>query len=164
MKLKQLDRFSRFENAVYQLLAYFIIWGGAPLLAIFLVDAFFLKELSPFIRYPLWAILGLVGMILGFAVAGSVEAFFTGIRKTFGMKPLREIETEMADQRGEAELNAEERKLRWFTERPDREQRYMLYLLQQQQLARLTEIRASIEIIKLLLIGVLAFYVISRLF
>ncbi|MBI3797103.1 MAG: hypothetical protein HY268_09080, partial [Deltaproteobacteria bacterium] len=86
------------------------------------------------------------------------------IRKTLGMKPLGEIEAEIADQRAEAELNAEERKLRWFTERPDSEQRYRLYLLQQQQLTRLNDIHASIEIIKFLLIGALAFYVVSRFF
>lgn len=91
--MKQLDRFSRFENGVYQLLAYFIIWG-APLLAIFLVDAFFLKELSPFIRYPLWTVLYVVGIILGLAVAGSVEEFFASVRKRLGMKPLRELEAE----------------------------------------------------------------------
>lgn len=161
--MKQLDGFSRFENGVYQLLAYFIIWG-APLLAIFLVDAFFLKELSPFIRYPLWAVLGIVGMILGLAVAGSVEEFFAGVRRKLRMKPLREIETEIADQRAEAELAAEERKQRWFTERSETEQRYNLYLLQQRQLARLNDIHASIEFIKFLLIGVLAFYVVSRFF
>ena len=161
--MKQLDGFSRFENGVYQFLAYFIIWG-APLLAIFIVDALFLKGLSPFIRYPLWAVLGIVGMILGLAVASPVEEFFTTVRKKFGMKPLREIEAEITDQRTEAELAAEERKERWFTERPESEQRYSLYLLQQRQLARLNDIHTSIEIVKFLLIGVVAFYVVSRFF
>lgn len=91
--MKKLDRFSRFENGVYQLLAYFIIWG-APLLVIFLVDAFFLKGQSPFIRYPLWAVIYIVGLILGLAVAGSVEGFFINIRKKLGMRSLRELEAE----------------------------------------------------------------------
>lgn len=161
--MRQLGRFSRFEIGVYHILAYFIIWG-APLLAIFLVDAFFLRALSPFIRYPLWAVLGIVGMIVGIVLGGSVEDFFTAVRKAFGMKPLAELEAEIADQRAEADLAAEERKQRWFTERPEREQTYSLWLLQQRQLARLNDIHASIEIIKILLFGLLALYVASRFF
>lgn len=161
--VRQLDRFSRFEKAVYQVLAYFIIWG-APLLAIFLVDAFFLKALSPFIRYPLWAVLGILGMIVGIVLVGSVDEFFAAVRKAFGMKPLAKLEAEIADQRAETEFAAEERKQRWFTERPESEQRYSLWLLQQRQLARLNDIHAGIEMIKILLFGLLAFYVASRFF
>lgn len=91
--VKKLDRFSRFENGVYRLLAYFIIWG-APLLAIFLVDTFFLKGMAPFIRYPLWTVLYIAGLILGLAVTGSVEEFFMNIRKKLGMLSLRELEAE----------------------------------------------------------------------
>ena len=160
--MRQLDRFSRIENGVYKVLAYYITWG-APLLTIFLVDAFFLTELSPFIRYALWAVLGIVGMILGIVLMGPVQDFFVGIRKTFGMKPLGELEAEIAHEHTEAELSADERKARWFKERSESEQRYSLYLLLQRQLARLDDIHASIEIIKLLLIGFLVLYVASRM-
>jgi hypothetical protein len=91
--MKQLDRFSRFENGVYKLLVYFMLWG-APLLVIFLVDMFFLKDLSPFIRYPLWAVLIFVGFFLGFFMLAESENFFISIRKMLGMKPLRELEAE----------------------------------------------------------------------
>lgn len=87
------DRFSKFENAIYRFLAYFIIFV-APFIAVFLGDMFLLREISPFIRYPLWAVLWIAGLVMGVAIAGAVEDMFRDLRKTFGMKPLRTIELE----------------------------------------------------------------------
>ena len=160
--MKNLDLFSRFENAIYVVLAYFIIWG-APLLVIFLVDVLFLKELSPFIRYPLWAGLGIIGLGIGFAVSGYIEDFFAGIRKIFGMKPLSELMDEINDEHEKAELATDERKERWFTQLPESKQGFILYRLQQQQISRLNNIYSGIKIIMFLLIGILAFCVASRI-
>ncbi len=111
--MKQLDRFSRFEIGVSQLLAYFIIWG-APLSAIYVVDAFLLKDLYPLARYPLLAVCAIVGFMVGLGIAGSVEDFFRSIRKSLGMKPLSELVAEITEERENAELSKEERKRQWF--------------------------------------------------
>jgi hypothetical protein len=161
--MKHLDRFSRFEKNIYLFFAVFVIWA-APLLAIFLVDAFFLKELSPFIRYPLWAGLYIVGILVGVAIGSYVEDFFDSVRKIFRMKPLKDIEAEISEEREKAELAMEERKERWFTECSESKQRYSFYLLQQQQLSRLNDIHRGIEIIKFLLIGFLVYMLFHKFF
>ncbi len=160
--MKQLDRFSRFENAVDYLLAYFVILG-APALAVFLADDLLLKELSPFIRYPLLGVVGMTALLLSIPVLASVEDLFTWFRKTRGMKPLWSSMNEITEERTEYELAAEERRREFFTHRPDAEQRYSIYLLQQKELRRLDDIHTSVEVIKFVLIGVVGGYVLSRL-
>src|SRR5437879_2347320 len=124
--MKQLDRFSRFEIGVSQLLAYFIIWG-APIGAIYVVDTILLKGLSPLARYPLWAVCAIVGFIAGVVIASSVEDFFMGVRKFLRMKPLSELKAEIAEELENAELSKEERKRQWFTNRSESEQRYSVW-------------------------------------
>jgi hypothetical protein len=160
--MKNLDLFSRFENATYVILAYLSIWG-VPLLAIFLVDTLFLKDLSPFIRYPLWGGLGIIGFGLGIAVSGYIEDFFSGIRKFFGMKPLNVLMDEINNEREKADLATDELKERWFTQLSDSKQRFILYKLQQQQIAKLNNFHSGIKIIIFLLIVILAFCGASRI-
>lgn len=159
--MKELDRFSRFENSVYQLFAILLIFGF-PLGAIYVADALFLDQMNPFLRYPLWALCGLVGIVIGIAVGSMVEDSFSWVRKVFGMKPLSDLQQGIADEDAEMELDYEERRHDSFVSSSEKEQRYRLWMMQLRQIECLNAVNKNLDLIKYILVLVVVLYVAAK--
>jgi hypothetical protein len=161
--MKGLNTFSRFESGFYNLLAFITVCGG-PLVVIFVADPVLLKDLSPFIRYPIWAGAVVLWFPLGIIVISWVESLFKSLRTRLGMRSFSEIEAEGLEKRSEARIANEDRERRWFTERPENEQRYSLWLLQRDLVEQFRRANVNLVVVKFLLIGLLIFLVAMKIY
>lgn len=161
--MKGLDRFSRIENGVLKFIACFCVFG-VPVLSIFVVDALFLRELEPIIRYPLLLVSTVILSIIIFALGFMIEGFFESIRNVLGLKPFSEIDKEAEHQLLELEVRKEEGKYDWFVALDASEQRYKIYLFQERQLNELKTISTIVIIILSALAGLGLGYVLKDLF
>ena len=164
--MKELDKFSKFENGVYLLWAIFMMFG-LPLGAIYLLDKLFLKELSPFIRYPVWIICGVVAMMIGFVLLSSLDNFFLWARRLLGKKPLTEIQSQihMEDMKDRIEKEAEdERRHNGFIRSDESEQRYRLWIANLKQIEHLTAINKNLDILRIIIIVIIVLYIAENFF
>ena len=161
--MKELDKFSKFENGVYLLWAIFMMFG-LPLGAIYLLDKLFLKELSPFIRYPVWIICGVVAMMIGFALGSSLDNFFLWARRLLGKKPLTEIQSQIHENRIEKEMAEDERRHNGFIRSDESEQRYRLWIANLKQIEHLTAINKNLDILRIIIIVIIVLYIAENFF
>jgi hypothetical protein len=159
---RELGAFSRFERGTYFYI-YFLLWS-VPLVVIFAADFRLLKDLSPFIRYLLLAVGIVLWIPLGFIIGSWVESFFKTLRTRLGMRSFSEIEAEDLEKRSEARIANEDRERRWFTERPENEQRYSLWLLQLELVDEFKRANANLVVIKFLLVGLFIFFIAMKIF
>jgi hypothetical protein len=178
---KYFDFFSQVESGVHCLMVFigFFGWPLIALLAINIVHAVIMNDEAPlFVRdiplnniilYSVYTVGIILCLSMFFGLCIMIADFFKWIRKIFGMKSIEQLEEEISTKRAQAEQDSERETKRWFAQLSEHEQKYLMYMIQQEQLYRLNEIPTKGSIIMIMIGGIVviiaaifAFYVINR--
>lgn len=164
--MTKLDRFDRFEEKTFEMLALVGMWGG-PVVGI-LAAGYFLQrhQVSWWLQVPVYivAIVLTLFLVLAFGdtLCSPVAGFFRLIRRRTGRKPLEEIERMISDEQIEEEAGRKERAKAWFANLGQDEQLRLLFLTQEQVLDYIRSIHSHLQYVLLVLIGLGVFMVVAH--
>lgn len=143
---KKLDRLGRIENLLLTILVY----AGLlvlPWLSAWLADMLFFHDAPALVRYPALIVIALFVGFVALALAAVIEGSFTGLRRLLGMRPLSEVEREIADEKAEQEGKQTQWKEQWIAGLTESEFRVRTYLMQEEQLRRTEKIHERVEML-----------------